>query len=163
MRAKMTRNSTRAENQPRSTWRVLVAVITVMALVVTLIPATETLAWGKKKPEPKEERAPRLNKLPPMKFITGDLTRDSRGQWTLNGRPVHFTRDSILMSKSEYSRSRELRSHEQVQMMGHWLGRNFVVRTCVVLEDNYTSYIEEPNIKTWSPRDPASGLEVITH
>ena len=139
---------------------------TALVLLVILLAGSLTITTATAKDKGKDkgkaktthEKARYFNKLPPMIFISGRLTRDAMGGWEVDGKAVWFGPTSQMLDPMQPDGEAVPREGQQVTLMGYRLGDSFVVRQGVVVRQRTgeLSTQREAYVR-WSLSDPTVG------
>jgi hypothetical protein len=136
---------------------VLLVILLAGALTITTAAAKDK---GKDKGKGKttHEKAQYVNKLPPMVFISGRLTRTAMGGWEIDGKAVWFGPASQLMDPLQPDVKAMPREGQKMTLMGYRIGDSFVVRQGVV-ERQKLGDVQPPReaYVRWSLSDPTVG------
>ncbi len=128
--------------------RGLLVTLTVIGFVVlaswALQPA-DTAAKVKPKDAPERVRPPLEDRLPPMHFLSGILTQDSKGTWKINEVPIWFTKDSQLTAEENPAENIPPQEGRMAILMGHWQGKSFVVRQGTIKNDSNLTDLLTPS------------------
>jgi hypothetical protein len=134
---------------------VLLVILLAGALTITTAAAKDK---GKDKGKTTHEKAQRLNKLPPMIFLSGQLTRGAMGDWEMNGTKIWFGPTSNVLDPLQPDAEAVPRDGQQMILMGHRVGSTFVVRQGIIQRQRAGEMLPAPEAYvTWSLSDPTVG------
>jgi hypothetical protein len=143
----------------RITRTALVLLVILLAGALTITTATaKDKAKDKSKGKRTHEKAQYMNKLPPMAFLNGHLTRNALGGWEMDGTTVWFGPASQLMDPMQPDIQAAPREGQQMKLMGYRVGDTFVVRQGII-ERQRTGDVQQGQeaYVRWSLSDPSVG------
>ncbi len=140
-----------------------VVLVVAVTLVLGTVLVTDGVAKQKPSDTPKNERPRYVDELPPMHFLSGDLDRGQRGQWELNDIPLVFTKGSLLIVENEPEATASLVEGQRALVMGHWLGKSFVVRLATLKQRSPMGSLSEEALGPIKSLDPKADPDRTPH